>query len=109
MLDEVQARRVLRRIKTVHTLAWFLFASAIVAIPIATALNAFTWALWLSLLVWGEVVVLAVNRMRCPLTAVAERYTENRAGNFDNFLPEWLASNNKTISRICFIGSSQAG
>ena len=98
-----RAKRALRRVKTVHTLAWLVFASAILAIPIATALTALTWAMWLSLFVWGEVFVLVLNRMRCPLTAVAERYTEDRAGNFDIFLPEWLARNNQLIFGSAFL------
>ena len=103
MFDDFQARRVLCRIKLVHTFAWLVFASAILAIPIATALNALAWAIWLSLLVWGEVLVLVINRMRCPLTGVAERYTEDRADNFDIFLPEWLARNNKLIFGSAFL------
>jgi hypothetical protein len=54
-------------------------------------------ALWLSLLVWVEVLILAANRLRCPLTGVARRYTRDRSDNFDIFLPEWLAKHNKLI------------
>jgi hypothetical protein len=43
------------------------------------------------------VVVLAFNQMRCPLTSVAARYTDDRLDNFDIFLPEWLARHNKVI------------
>jgi|SRR3978361_784119 hypothetical protein len=103
MFEDVQARRALRRVKMFHTFAWLVFASAILAIPIATALNALSWAMWLSLLVWAEVFVLVINRMRCPLTAVAERYTQDRAGNFDIFLPEWLARNNQLIFGSAFL------
>jgi len=44
-----------------------------------------------------EVAILLANRMRCPLTDVATRYTENREPNFDIYLPRWLARNNKVI------------
>jgi hypothetical protein len=44
-----------------------------------------------------EVGVLALNRMRCPLTGVAAPYTNDRRANFDIYLPEWLARNNKAI------------
>jgi hypothetical protein len=54
-------------------------------------------ALWLSLFVSIEVITLAVNGMRCPLTGFAARYTDDRADNFDIFLPAWLARNNKRI------------
>ena len=95
--DAAIRRRRLLRIKLVHTLAWAVFASAIIAIPIATALGRLDWAFWLSILVWIECFILLANRMRCPLTGVAARYTDDRRGNFDIFLPEWLATNNKLI------------
>jgi len=38
-----------------------------------------------------------LNRWRCPLTAVAARYTDDRRANFDMYLPEWLARYNKQI------------
>ena len=49
-----------------------------------------------------EVAILLVNRMRCPLTGVAARYTDDRADNFDIFLPEWLARHNKLIFGTLF-------
>jgi hypothetical protein len=29
--------------------------------------------------------------MRCPLTGIAARYTDDRRDNFDIYLPPWLA------------------
>ena len=51
----------------------------------------------LAAIVLGEVVVLWLNGWRCPLTAVAARYTDDRRANFDIYLPEWLARYNKQI------------
>ena len=63
MVDEdTQARRVLWQIRMVHTIAWVVFASSIVAIPIVTLAGRIHTALWLSLLVWVEVLILAANR-----------------------------------------------
>ena len=42
-------------------------------------------------------LVLIANGGRCPLTAVAARYTVDRRDNFDIYLPEWLARHNKLI------------
>jgi hypothetical protein len=95
--DGAHARRVLRRIRWVHTIAWAVFASAIVAIPPAIFAGRLELAAWLSLLVWVEVVTLLFNRMRCPLTGVAERYTDDRSDAFDIYLPGWLARHNKSI------------
>ena len=97
MNDLAEARRALLLIRILHTIAWAVFATSILAIPIATALGGLRSAIWLSLLVWLEVAILAANRMSCPLTGVAARYTEDRSDNFDIFLPEWLARYNKLI------------
>jgi len=87
----------LQTIKLVHTVAWAGFAGCIVAMPLLTLQGRFRLATLFALVVLGEVVVLAVNRWRCPLTPIAARYTEDRRANFDIYLPEWLARYNKEI------------
>jgi hypothetical protein len=99
------AARALTAIRVLHTTIWGFFASSIVAIPIATQFGELTAALWMSLFVWGEVGVLLLNAMRCPLTSVAARYTEDRADNFDIFLPRWLARHNQLIFGTLFAAS----
>jgi hypothetical protein len=47
--------------------------------------------------------VLAANGGRCPLSDLAARYTDERASNFDIYLPNWLASRNKTIFGTLFV------
>ena len=49
-----------------------------------------------------EVLVLVANRMRCPLTDVAAKFTDDRRDNFDIFLPLWLARHNKRIFGTLF-------
>jgi hypothetical protein len=88
---------ILRRIKLFHTLVWAAFAGAILAIPVLACYESFTGALFLGAFVAVECVILALNRMRCPLTGVAARYTDDRRANFDIFLPRWLAQHNKLI------------
>lgn len=88
---------VLWRIRLLHTLVWAVFAGAILAIPIVTWLGRLRLALWLSGLCWSEVLVLLANRMRCPLTGIAARYTSDCAENFDILLPIALARYNKLI------------
>jgi len=90
-------------IRLVHTLIWAVFAGAILAIPVATASGNLGLALGLSLLVVVEVVILVVNGMRCPLNAVAGRFTEARPDGFDIFLPPWLARHNKLIFGTLFV------
>jgi hypothetical protein len=100
---EPGALRTLRAIKLLHTAVWAAFAAAIVAIPIAAWLGAWRLTAFLVALVAVECLVLAANRMQCPLTAVAARYTDDRAANFDIYLPLWLATYNKHVFGPLFV------
>ncbi len=94
---------ILVAIKLLHSVVWLFFASCIVAIPGAAMRGLFSLAAILSGLVLVECVVLAVNRGRCPFTDMAERYTDERADNFDIYLPLWLARHNKSIFGMLFV------
>lgn len=87
----------LRAVKAIHTLVWVVFAGSIVAIPVYAAIGNVNVAWGLIGFVFLEVSVLLANRMKCPLTAVAGRYTPDRQDNFDIYLPLWLARYNKEI------------
>lgn len=89
-------------IKFLHTVVWTFFASCIVAIPIVAWQRRFDQALLLIGIVMIEVLIILVNRWRCPLTNVAARYTADRSDNFDIYLPVWLARHNKVIFGTLF-------
>jgi hypothetical protein len=93
----------LRAIRSIHTLAWAFFASAIILIPVAAWLEAWRATLILIGVVTVECLILVANGMRCPLTPLAARYTEDRAANFDIYLPLWLARYNKQIFGPLFV------
>ena len=93
----------LRSIKLVHTAVWALFAGATILIPVAAALGAWRATVLLIGLVLVECLVLVANGMRCPLTGVAARYTDDRRPNFDIYLPEWVAQYNKHIFGTLYI------
>jgi hypothetical protein len=99
-----QSERIpaLAGIKLLHTAVWLFFVGCIVAIPIVGAQHRFRVAGVLTGLVLVECAILAVNRGRCPLTNLAGRYTEDRADNFDIYLPIWLARRNKMIFGTLF-------
>ncbi|MGA9132184.1 MAG: hypothetical protein WB384_09295, partial [Candidatus Sulfotelmatobacter sp.] len=84
-------------VKALHTLIWGVFAGSILAIPAVSQFADLRSALWLSVAVWVEIMVLVVNGMRCPLTDLAGRYADEQSDNFDIFLPAWLARHNKLI------------
>jgi hypothetical protein len=92
----------LRLIKTAHTVAWAFFASCILLIPVLALERRFAAAAVVIGIVCVEVVIILVNQWRCPLTAVAARYTQDRRANFDIYLPEWLARYNKEIFGTLF-------
>jgi hypothetical protein len=84
-------------VKLLHTAVWAFFAACIFALPLAAWAGRFGVALLLMGIVTIEVLVLAANAWRCPLTAVAARHTDDRRDNFDIYLPVWLARHNKVI------------
>jgi hypothetical protein len=87
----------LRLVKLVHTLVWAVFAGFILAIPVLVWRERWTSAAILIALVLVECLVVITNGMRCPLTDIAARYTDDRRHNFDIYLPEWLAQHNQRI------------
>lgn len=91
-------------IKLVHTVVWVFFVACILGVYAAAHFGAFGWALACAGAVLLEVLVLVANRMRCPLTPVAARFTEERRSNFDIYLPEWLAKRNKEIFGTLYVG-----
>lgn len=93
----MRADATLIAVKLLHTAVWAVFAAAIVTIPVMAHRGALSAAWALIAFVSLEVVVLLFNRMRCPLTDVAGRYTAHREDNFDIYLPLWLARYNKQI------------
>lgn len=96
----------LRAIKVLHTIVWVFFAGCIVAIPILGFMRRYNQAAVLIAVVLIEVLILVANRLRCPLTGVAARYTDDRSDNFDIYLPLWIARNNKLIFGPLFLGGA---
>ncbi len=95
--------RALMAVKLLHTAIWAFFAACVLALPVLGWVRRFDAALAVTVLILGECAVLAMNRGRCPLTNVASRYTDNRADNFDIYLPLWLARYNKQIFGTIFL------
>ncbi len=95
---------MLTLIKLLHTLVWAFLVACIAGIYAFSAAGRLDWALAAIAIVTAEVVVLFLNRMRCPLTPLAARYTEERRPNFDIYLPEWVARYNKEIFGALYVG-----
>jgi hypothetical protein len=93
-------------VKSAHTVIWAFFVLCILAIPLAAWRGSHRAAGGLVAIVAVEVAVLVVNRMRCPLTDLASRYTDKRQENFDIYLPNWLARHNKSIFGLLYVGGT---
>ena len=93
----------LRSIKLLHTAVWLMFVLCIATIPVLGYLGRFAAAAWVVGIVLVEVLVLLCNRLRCPLTGIAARYTQDRRDNFDIYLPLWIARHNKSVFGILFV------
>ena len=96
-------QRALRNVKLFHTVVWAFFAGCIVALPLVATARHFQFALLLIGVVGLEVLVLLVNGFKCPLTGIAEDYTDERQDNFDIYLPLWLARYNKHIFGALYV------
>ena len=94
---------MLTAIKLLHTVIWAFLAASILVLPVLGALRRFRWAAILTGIVLLECGVLAANGSRCPLSDLAARYSDERASNFDIYLPNRLASHNKAIFGTLFV------
>ena len=85
-------------IKSIHTLIWFFFNVVIFYMLYAVMTNRIDQWLWIG---YGffilEGIILLIYKFFCPLTLLARRYSDSGKANFDIYLPEWLAKNNKLI------------
>ena len=78
-------------------------AESTLALPVTALLERFNPVIIVTVIVVVECAVLAFNEGRCPRTGLAARFTAKRADNFDIYLPNWLARNNKLIFGILFV------
>lgn len=92
---------MLRTIKAIHTVIWVIMAAANFAAFYFAFIGRFDAWFWIpTLLIIGESIVIMANGWVCPITPIAERYTEDRRANFDIYLPEWLARYNVRIFTV---------
>lgn len=85
-------------VKGIHTLIWVFYNLVIFYMLYAAITNRIDiWFMICFGLVFLEGIILLFFRFTCPLTLIAQRYTEDRRYNFDIFLPEWLARYTKLI------------
>lgn len=91
-------------IKIVHTVIWVFFVVVIFYVLYTGITDNVTMYTWICVaLVIGEGLTLLIFKMFCPLSLIARKYSDSEKDNFDIFLPNWLAKNNKLIFTSIFI------
>lgn len=104
LIAVMNSAKKLLTIKLVHTAIWAFFVAVIFYIlysGITDKVNLYTW-IGIALII-GEGITLLIFKMFCPLTLIARKYSNSEKENFDIFLPNWLAKNNKLIFTSIFI------
>ncbi|MEI9912810.1 MAG: hypothetical protein WDO71_26080 [Bacteroidota bacterium] len=85
-------------IKTIHTLSGCFFNVVIFYMLYAVLSNKLDKWLWIGYgLFVLEGIILLLFKFFCPLTIMARKYSNSSKDNFDIYLPNWLAKNNKLI------------
>ena len=91
-------------IKLLHTIVWFVLASATVYVfysGLSGHITVYTWVAIAMIILEGAVLLLF--KWSCPLTVVARKYSDLERDNFDIYLPNWLAKYNKVIFTTIFL------
>ena len=93
-------------IKIIHTAVWIFFNVVIFYMLYAVTANKIDFLLWICYtLIAIEGIVLLIFKLFCPLTIWARKYSASTKENFDIYLPNWLAKNNKLIYTIIVAGN----
>lgn len=91
-------------VKFLHTLIWVFYSVVIFYMLYAVIIGKIDRWLWIGYgLVGIECITLLSFNFSCPLTIIARRYSNSTKDNFDIYLPNWLAKNNKLIYCIIMI------
>lgn len=91
-------------VKSLHSAVWAVMAAASLYILYSGVAGSGGKLLRISVgLLVAESIVLAFNGWVCPLTPIAMRYTDERAENFDIYLPRLVAKYNKAIFGAIFV------
>jgi len=91
-------------LKFLHTIIWAFYSAVIFYMLYAVIINKIDQWLWIGYgLVGIECITLLWFNFFCPLTIIARRYSNSTKDNFDIYLPNWLAKNNKLIYCIIMV------
>ena len=100
----MQNKSKLILVKTLHTVVWLFFNVVLFYMAYAVIENIIDEWIWIGigLIVLEGIILLIFNKM-CPLTVIAQKYSDSTEDNFDIYLPNWLAKYNKLIYTTFFV------
>jgi hypothetical protein len=85
-------------VKLLHTLIWLFFNVVIFYLLFAVIANKIDRWVWICLgFITLEGIILLLFKRVCPVTIIAQKYSNSNKANFDIYLPNWLAKHNKKI------------
>jgi hypothetical protein len=88
-------------IKILHTAVWVFFNVVLMYLFYAAITGKIDLRVWVGIGLFGvEGIILLHFKNTCPLTILARKFSASTKDNFDIFLPDWLARNNKLIYSI---------
>ena len=91
-------------IKLVHTFIFFFMVACLIYILYSGITKIFNWVLLLAIIaILIEGIVILLNKGRCPLTSLAEKYGAEKGTITDIFLPKVIARNLFRVSLFLFI------
>ena len=91
-------------IKSIHTLIWLVFNFVIFYMLYAAVVNKLDVWLWIGYgIIFLEGITLLIFKSFCPITVLARNYSNSTKDNFDIYLPNWLAKNNKLIYTLILV------
>jgi hypothetical protein len=91
-------------LKVIHAVIFWIMVACLLYILYCCVARRYDWTLLIAVgFILVEGLVLLINRFRCPLTTLAERWGADHGAVTDIFLPAWLARNTFKLSTVLFI------
>jgi hypothetical protein len=101
--SKISGKKKLILVKLIHSIIWMFFNLVIFYLYYAAITNKIGKWVWICIgLVLSEGLVLLYFGRTCPITLIARKYSDSAKDNFDIYLPNWLAKNNKLIYTVLF-------
>ena len=97
-------RKKIFAIKFVHSVTFIFMVACLLYILYCAIVRRYDWTLGVALVaIFIEGLALLLNRGRCPLTSLAEKYGAVNGAVTDIFLPDWLTRHTFKIATVLVV------